>query len=117
MVNSRQKGARGEREWAAVLRNWGYAARRGQQFSGSPDSPDVVTDCPFHFEVKRVQALNLDKAMRQAINDAGDDMPAVAHRKNQGEWLVTMRALDFFNILRPLQSSSNDGEKSPGSEE
>ncbi len=34
----------------------GYAARRGQQFSGSPDSPDVVCDSlPWmHFEVNHV---------------------------------------------------------------
>jgi len=33
-INSRQKGARGEREWAAKCREEGYDCRRGQQFSG-----------------------------------------------------------------------------------
>ena len=41
-INSRQKGARGERQWRDELRANGYVARRGQQFSGSADSPDVV---------------------------------------------------------------------------
>ncbi len=43
-VNSRQKGARGERQWRDELRAHGFQARRGQQFSGPPESPDVVCD-------------------------------------------------------------------------
>jgi hypothetical protein len=39
-VDSKRKGKRGELEFAAVLRAEGFQARRGQQFSGSPDSPD-----------------------------------------------------------------------------
>ena len=102
-INSRAKGARGEREWRDQLRNAGFNARRGQQFSGGADSPDVV--CPdlpgLHFEVKCVQSLNLDKVMReQAAPDAGDKMPIVAHKKDRSIWLVTMRADDFFVLLR-----------------
>jgi hypothetical protein len=43
-MNSSQKGKRGERAWRDELIAHGYSARRGQQFSGTPDSPDVV--CP-----------------------------------------------------------------------
>jgi|ERR1041384_3043973 hypothetical protein len=52
-MNSRQKGARGERRWRDELRAHGFDARRRQQFSGSPDSPDVVCDELdwLHFEV------------------------------------------------------------------
>lgn len=97
MTNSRQKGARGEREWAAYLRDLGFAdARRGQQFSGSPDSPDVAGGIPgTHPEVKRVERLNLHDAMKQAVRDAGHAIPYVAHRRNRGEWLVTLRADDL----------------------
>lgn len=53
-VNSSQKGKRGEREFAAHLRDLGFEARRGQQHKGGNDSPDVL--CPdlagLHFEVK-----------------------------------------------------------------
>lgn len=102
MKNSRRKGAVGEREWRDVLRAEGFSARRGQQYSGSPDSPDVVCpDLPFiHWEVKRVERLDLCGAMAQARNDAGNQTPIVAHRKNRGDWLVTLRAEDFFQILR-----------------
>lgn len=102
-MNSNQKGKIGEREWRDQLRAAGYmSARRGQQFSGSPDSPDVI--CPqldaFHFEVKRVQKLNIVDAMDQAKRDAGTRAPIVAHRRNDCEWLVTMRAADWFHLVR-----------------
>ena len=58
-MNSRTKGKVGEREFAALLREHGFDARRpGQQFSGSPESPDSnVSDAALpwlHVEVKRV---------------------------------------------------------------
>jgi Holliday junction resolvase len=100
-MNSCQKGKRGERAWRDELIAHGYRARRGQQFSGTPDSPDVVClDLPrFHFEVKCVEHLRLHEAMAQAVRDAGDNIPVVAHRKNRGEWLVTVRAEDWFKLL------------------
>src|SRR5437899_3884036 len=72
-MNSREKGKRGERQWRDELRAQGYAARRGQQFSGSPDSPDVVCDELgwIHFEVKAVEKLNIYDAMEQAERDCG----------------------------------------------
>ena len=103
-MNSRAKGARGERQWRDQLREEGYTARRGQQFAGGTDSPDVVCEelDILHFEVKCVQALNVDKVMReQAAPDAGaNKLPVIAHRKDRSEWLVTMRSSDFFKVLR-----------------
>lgn len=102
MTNSRRKGADGEREWAAYLRGNGIDARRGQQFSGSPDSPDVVSDLDewFHAEVKRVEALRLHPAMEQAESDAGDGkVPYVAYRKNRKPWIVLMRAQDAIPLM------------------
>ena len=100
MVNSRQKGARGEREWRNFLRQNGHRARRGQQFSGASGDPDVVSDMTdIHFEVKRVEHLNLYKAMEQAINDAREgEYPVVAHKKNGKDWLVTMLAEDWIAL-------------------
>ncbi len=103
-INSRQKGAKGEREFAAWLNATFPAlnARRGCQFQGSKDSPDVAGGIPgTHAEVKRVEALNVGKAMLQAIRDAGGNLPYVAHRRNKGEWLLTLRAADvrLFALL------------------
>ena len=99
-MNSREKGKRGEREWAAICRDHGYDARRGQQFCGADGSADVVGVPGFHMEIKRVQALNIHAAMTQAENDAREgEIPIVAHRKNNTQWLVTMRADDWFEII------------------
>lgn len=99
-MNSREKGKRGEREWRDELRAQGYDARRGQQFSGSPDSPDVVSSLPIHFEVKRVQALQLRAAIAQASRDANGKPWAVAHKWNGGEWLVIQLAVHWFKAIR-----------------
>jgi len=97
-INSRQKGARGEREWAQWLRdNLGIEARRGQQFAGGTDSPDVIGLDHTYCEVKRVEKLNISKAMEQAERDCGDNLlPYVAHRKNGEEWMITIRAKDYL---------------------
>ena len=104
-MNSRNKGKVGEREFAALLRENGFDARRGQQFSGSPESPDVVSDALawLHVEVKRVQNLNLTDACVQATADAGGKPWVVAHRRNHAPWLITMRAEFFFELIREFQ--------------
>ena len=115
-MNSREKGKRGERQWRDELRENGYTARRGQQFSGSPESPDVVSeDLPWvHFEVKAVERLNIEDAMEQARRDCGGKIPIVAHRRNFRAWLVTMTAEVFFKFLRgvlPPDSNNNNEER------
>ena len=105
-MNSRNKGKVGEREFASLLREHGYDARRGQQFSGSPDSPDVVSEALawLHVEVKRVQNLNLTDACVQAAGDSGGKPWVVAHRRNHAPWLITMRAEFFFDLIREFDS-------------
>jgi Holliday junction resolvase len=101
-INSREKGKIGERQFRDVLREAGFRARRGQQYAGNPDAPDVV--CPdlphIQWEVKRVQALNIHQAMAKAILDAGGKMPVIAHRKNNTDWLCTLRAADLLDLLK-----------------
>ena len=100
-MNSRQKGKRGEVELAKVLREHGYETRRGQQYSGTETSADVVGLPGIHIECKRVENLNVYNALAQAIRDAGEsgDLPAVFHRKNNQPWLVTMRLDDWLKIF------------------
>ena len=110
VINSRKKGARYELEIARYLSENGFPSRRGQQFSGSPDSPDVVSDeFPVLIEAKRVQRLNLQSAFTQAIKDAGDKPPCVVHRVNHGENMITMRLADFVELLNK-KSWEDDGE-------
>ena len=100
-MNSRQKGARGERELAGILKSYGYDARRGQQYSGANGDPDVIGLPGIHIECKRVERLNLYDAMGQSRADARmDEFPAVFHRKNNSEWLVTMTLDDWMAIFK-----------------
>lgn len=104
-MNSRQKGARGERELASLLRHFGYHTRRGQQYSGANGDADVV-GLPFiHIECKRVERLDLEGAMAQAIGDTirPDEFPAVFHRRNNSRWLVTMCLEDWIEIYREYE--------------
>lgn len=98
-MNSKQKGARGERELASFLRDQGWQARRGQQFSGSPDSPDVVSDFPFHIECKRTERLNLRDAVAQAEGDSGGKPWIVAHRWNDGKWLAILTLEELCRLV------------------
>ena len=62
MVNSRAKGKRGELDAAHLLNHLfpGAEARRGQQYCGTPDSPDLVTSIPgLYVEVKNREAIRL----------------------------------------------------------
>jgi len=99
-INSRAKGARYERHLARYLSENGFPdSRRGQQFSGGSDSPDVVSDFPFHIEAKHVEALNLYNAMTQSIRDAGDKPPCVIHKKNNSDSMFTCRLDDLVAFL------------------
>jgi len=110
-VNSRRKGKAGELELAAWLRERGVGARRGCQFSGGSESPDVVADLPgVHFEVKRCEALRLWDAVEQAVTDAGERLPVVAHRANRREW-VAIVPLD--RLLPLLQERADTGGALP----
>ena len=99
---SREKGARGEREWAGQLRDlFGCDdAHRGRQYHGGPDAPDVAKGIPgTHCEVKRTEKLSLYAAIEQALIDCGTtDVPYVAHRRNNEEWLVIVRADDLAEM-------------------
>ena len=95
---SRNKGKTGEREIASILREYGYDARRGVQYHGGADSPDVVGLPGIHIEVKRTERLSLYDAMAQAIHDCGSNIPVVMHRKNNCEWVTIMRLSDFMEI-------------------
>lgn len=103
-INSNSKGKRGEREFANLLKKHGYEeSRRTQQYSGTEGTSDVTSErLPHHIEVKRVEKLNLSKAMQQAIDDSDGNLPIVAHRKNHEDWLITMRFSDWIKDMKKL---------------
>ena len=105
-MNSRDKGKRGELEAAKLLKEHGYDARRGQQFSGANGDPDVVGLPGIHIEVKRVEKLNIDEALEQAIRDKREnEIPVVMHRKNRTPWKITMLFDDWMMLYKALEKN------------
>lgn len=119
-IFSRNKGKRGERLWAAVCRDHGFAAaRRGVQYSGREGEADDVVGLPgIHQEVKFVERLNLRDAMDQSKRDAAaagkGALPIVAHKTSNCEWLVTMRAEDWFKLYQSYYTDLRLGELKEG---
>jgi Holliday junction resolvase len=96
---SREKGKRGEREVAALLRRRGYEARRGRQYKGTADSPDVAHNMPgVYIEVKLREQLSLFPALEKAESET-KDAPIVFHRRKQKRWVVIMYAEDFLDLV------------------
>lgn len=100
---SREKGKRGERELASKLREYGYECRRGQQYSGL-EGEDVIGLPGIHIECKRVEKLNIYDSIDQAKRDATGSIPAVFHRKNNCEWLVTMPFEFWMDLYREWEA-------------
>ena len=101
-MNSCRKGADGERELASLLREHGYMTERGgvDSFGTRPDLSGLPR---IHIECKRVERLDLAKAMEQSIRDADrfqDGAPTVFHRRNRSPWLVTMRFSDWIEFYK-----------------
>ena len=98
--SSQRKGADGERELAAILRERGYDIERGGSLTYG-EIPDLTGLPGVHIEVKRVERLNVSEAMSQAILDSErfhDGAPALFHRRSRAPWLVTMRLEDWLKL-------------------
>ena len=105
-INSRAKGARGERELASKLREYGYECRRGQQYCGANGDADVVGLRGIHIECKRVERLDIYSALSKAKVEAKDeDIPVVMHRKNDSKWLATLSLEDFIAFYREWEGA------------
>ncbi len=105
-INSRAKGARFERNLASRLREYGYDCRRGQQYCGANGDADVVGLPGLHIEAKAQETMRLYEWVSQAKRDSEDTgrLPAVFHKKNNAEILVTMRLEDFMCLYREWEA-------------
>ena len=119
-AHSKRKGKSGELEVAAFLRTYGFEARRGQQFSGGGDSPDVVHDMPgWHVEVKRTaRQTNLTDAMNQAMQDKKtSEWPVVMHRCDRGIWMATVKLEDFLRLVQEVSARVSNHPVLPAARE
>lgn len=107
-VNSRRKGAEFERKLANILKEYGYTARRGQQFCGANGDADVIGLDHIHIEAKAVEKLNIYDAVEQSKNDARpDEIPVVIHKKNRKNILVTMEFDEFMKMYKEFEKGVN----------
>ena len=98
----REKGKAGELEVSAINREHGFKdSRRGQQYHGGGDSPDVVGVPGIHLEVKRVEKLRLWDSLQQATDDSKDgEVPVVVHRANRKPWVAILPYEEFLEIVK-----------------
>lgn len=109
---SQRKGADGERELAAVLREYGYEIKRGGSMSFG-EVPDLVGLPGIHIEVKRCEQVRLSEWMKQAEADSKrfrDGMPVVFHRRSREGWRVTMNLADFMRLY-DRQKTAESGKE------
>lgn len=109
-LNSKQKGARFERILAGIFREYGFSdARRTAQYCGNTgDASDVVGLPGIHVEAKHQENMRLYDWIEQARRDAEANgkglLPAVFHKKNNHDILVTMYLDDWMSIFREYES-------------
>lgn len=122
-VNSKAKGARFERQLAGIFREYGYKARRTAQYCGNTgEASDVVGLPGIHVEAKHQEAMRLYDWVDQAKRDSRGTgkLPAVFHKKNNAEILVTMPLDSFMTIYREYelertrQEIANDNKDGSG---
>ena len=109
-VNSKQKGARFERLLASKFREYGYEARRTAQYCGNTgDASDVIGLPGIHIEAKHQEQMRLYDWIGQAKRDAvgNGNLPAVFHKKNNAEILVTMALDDWMTLYREWEVTEN----------
>lgn len=98
---SRNKGKIGEREVAKLLQEYGFEGKRGVQYKGGADSPDVTGLPGWHIEVKRTEGFRLYPALEQANSEKADGEEAVIfHRKNGADWVAVLDARIFLQLIR-----------------
>jgi hypothetical protein len=103
-INSRNKGAAGEREWCKFLRDHGWAkAERDieQSRSGGGDVPVP----PVLYEVKRYNQIAVRKWLDQSTKSVVDykecSIPVVAMREDgRTDWMILLSAEDFVKLLK-----------------
>lgn len=122
-INSKQKGNRGEREWAKICREHGYDCKRSQQYAGGTEESADVVGLPYiHQEVKYGYDMTVEEIrgfLSQAISDAVSArdwennellLPIVAHKKTYGKWFVTMESIDFAYMVNIAFSNMSYGD-------
>ena len=102
----RDKGARGEREVCALLRDWGFIVNRTPNSGGLHVKADVTgdPDLPIHVEVKWQERVSILAWIRQAFTDAEGKPSVVFWRTSRMRWRVDVDAELFVRMLAELSA-------------
>ena len=119
-MNSPEKGKRVEREVAKLCRSLGFrGSRRGRQYAGHPESPDIFLCEGVHVEVKGTQRFNYLPVMEKLDKECGNgDIPLILHKYNrqivraifnwQDVWDL-YNALDAVKIFNRMDAANENG--------
>ena len=132
---SRDKGKRGEREACDVLRSlFPNVRRRAMQSRGGSEGADLDNTPGFHVEVG-VGRVNPREKWEQADRDAfaglpdevdldarcissfPREVPIALTRKDRGEWLVTMSAQDWCELVSAAKQGQEGTQDGRGEEQ
>lgn len=104
MINSKRKGAAGERAWVQVLQEHGYTAKRTgfHQSQQGHDAPDVTChDLPIHWEVKNTEKCQIRDWLSQAAGDCKEyQIPVITWKSNNREWIAILTAKDLLKLIQ-----------------
>jgi Holliday junction resolvase len=105
---SKQRGKRGEREVATILRENGHDAKRGWQVRGGANEADVISgSLGRHVEVKYCERLNIYDALAQAERDSQGKQPyVVVFRRNRTKWFAAVELAEFLKLVEIQQKSA-----------
>ena len=115
-INSKQKGARFERELATKLKEYGFgdARRTAQDCGNTGDASDVLGLKGIHIEAKHQETIRIYEWMSQAIHDSlannKGEIPTVFFKKNRAETLVCMRLDDFMTLYKKTDLGKDSEE-------
>lgn len=113
---SRRKGKNGELEACHALEStFGWRAKRTapmQAGHGGGGYADIVCEQTpsLWLEVKRVEKINVTRALSKAVKEAGRKCPVLLHRTNRSPlgWLITLRLEDLPRLSHAFQVAEDD---------
>ena len=113
MINSKDKGRRGELMFCSECKKHGYNVRRSQQYCGNTgNAPDVIGLQGIWPEVKHSKVLRLKEYLEQAENDAEKagkgNLPTVFYKIPRGEWVAIMPLDSWFELYGMSDISEMD---------
>jgi hypothetical protein len=87
---------------AAELTRAGFLARRGVQYQGSSDSPDII--CPelahWHWEAKFTEKCRLCDWLNQVETDRNGKPYIIAWRRRRGPWIALLGLSALLELIR-----------------